>query len=175
MKTPLYDIGTAGIAIADALYESMGEITPEIEASIDSLLAQGEESLDAAAWVVRKLESDAETCKAEAKRYGDRSKAMEASAEALKGRMLFALDAAFNGKIKTAKNTIWGQDAKPGLSIELAPDADLAKLDITDSEFVKKTYAIDTTAVRNRFAAGDAIPSAIIVTEKPAKRFLRIK
>lgn len=175
MKTPLFDIGTAGIAIQDAIYDSIGEITPEIEASIDALLADGSESLDGAAWVVRKLEADAEVCKAEAKRYSERGKALEASAEALKERMLFAVDAAFSGKIKTAKNTIWGQNAAPSLTIELAPDADLIALDVTDSELVKKTYALNTTAIRNRFSAGDPIPTAISVHENPPTRFLRIK
>jgi len=171
----LLDIGTAGIAISDALYESMGEITPEIEASIDALLAQGSESLDGAAWVVRKIEADAEVCKAEAKRYSERQKSLEAAAESLKARMLFAVDAAFNGKLKTAKNTIWGQNAAPSLTIELAPDADLMALDVTDSELVKKTYALNTTAIRNRFSAGDPLPNAINVHENPPTRFLRIK
>lgn len=175
MKTSLIEIGTAGIAISDALYESMGEITPEIETSIDALLAKGADSLDGAAWVIRKLASDAEVCKAEAKRYSERGKALEASAEALKARMLFAVDAAFSGKIKTAKNTIWGQNAAPSLTIELAPDADLARLDVTDSSLVKKTYALNTTEIRNRFQAGDPIPNAINVTENLPTRFLRIK
>lgn len=175
MNTALVDIGTAGIAISDALYESIGELTPEIQASIDALLAQGEDALDGAAWVVRKLEADAKTLKFEAERYTARAESLEKNAAALKARMLFAVDAAFNGKIKTAKNTIWGQNAAPSLTIELAADADLAKLDITDSEFVRKTYALDKVAVRRRFDAGDPIPSAINVTENLPTRFLRIK
>jgi hypothetical protein len=77
MSTPLYDIGIQAIALQDALYEAMGEITPEIEASMDALLAEGEKSLVSAAYVVDKLENDAEFCRAEAKRLTDRAASLE--------------------------------------------------------------------------------------------------
>lgn len=175
MTTNLIEIGTAGIALSDALYESLGEITPEIETAMDELLAKGEESLDGAAYVVRKIAADVETCKAEAKRYKERAESLEKAAESLKARMLFAVDSAFNGKIKTAKNTIWGQNSAGSVSVELAADADLAKLNETDSVFVKKAYSLDTAEIRRYHSAGEPIPNAIIVTDVPPKRFLRIK
>ncbi len=171
---PLYEVGMRGIQLQEALYESLGEITPELEQAMDELLAQGEQAMENAAWVVRKITADAELCKAEAKRLKERAEAMERSVDGLKGRMIFALDAAFNGKLKTAKNTMWAQNAKPGLVIEEAPDVDLIALDKTDSSLVKKTYSLNTTEIRNRYEAGDALPSSIIVEEKPATRFLRI-
>ena len=170
----LYEVGIAGVAIQDALYDAMGEITPEIESALDNLLKDGVDALDGAAYVVRKLSADAEACKGEAKRLKERAEALERNTDALKNRMLFAVDAAFGGKLKTAKNTIWGQNAKAGLTIEVAPDADLIALDKTHSELVKKTYSLDTTAIRNRYEVGDAIPSEVVITERPATRFLRI-
>ncbi len=171
----LFEIGAEAIAIQDALYESIGELTPEIQQRIDTLLSEGADNMVAAAWIVTQLEADAELCKAEAARLKERAATIERNSESLKARMVFAVDSAFNGKLKTATRTIWAQNAAATLTIELAPDADLTKLELTDSEFVKKTLALNTTAIRNRFSAGDPIPSAITVKENPPTRYLRIK
>ena len=124
----LIDIGVDAIAIQDALFELQGELTPEMEAALDSILARGAEALDAGAAVCRRLSGDAEVCRAEAKRLQERAERFERQEEALKGRMLFALDAAFGGKVKTSRNTIWGQTAGNVTSIEVAADADLDKI-----------------------------------------------
>ena len=97
----LMDVGIEAIAIQDALIEAQGELTPELESKLDALLANGAAALDSAAWVVRKLTADAEACKEESLRYENRAKSFMGQVDFLKGRMLFALDAAFNGKLKT--------------------------------------------------------------------------
>lgn len=175
MSSSLYDVGTEAIALQDALFDSMGELTPETEAKMDAMLANGETALVSAAWVVDKLEADAELCRAEAKRLTARAEAFEKNVANLKARMLFAVDAAFNGKLKTATRTIWGQNAKPGHTVTLAEGASLEALDVTHSELVKKSYRLDNTAVVNRWAAGDPLPSVLSVVENPPTRFLRIK
>ena len=171
----LIDIGNEAIAINDALFEMQGELTPEMESALDALLAKGATALDAAAWVVRKLSGDAETCKGEAKRYRERGEGIERQIEALKGRMLFAVDAAFNGKLKTAQNTIYGQNSPATTGFELAPDADLAKIAETDSEFVRRRFELDKIALKNRYEAGDKIPDGIMVLENPGRRSLRMR
>jgi len=175
VKPSLLDIGETAIKIQDALFESMGELTPELEAALDNLLSSGAEALDAAAWVVRKLTGEAETCKAEAKRYMDRAASFEKQAESLKARMLFAVDAAFSGKLKTTHNTIWGQNSPDTVGFEVAPDADLARIAETDSEFVRRKYELDKIALKNRFEAGDKLPDGIQVVTNPGKRYLRIR
>src|ERR1019366_4635775 len=136
----LIDVGTEALAIQDALFESLGELTPELEAQLDALLAKGADSLDAAAWVVRKLAADEESCKAEAKRYQERAGSFARQGESLKGRMLFALDAAFAGKLKTERNTIWGQNSAPTVGFEVMPDADLAVIANQNSELVRRKF-----------------------------------
>jgi hypothetical protein len=89
--------------------------------------------------------------------------------------MLFALNAAFGGKLKTAKNTMWTQHAKAALTIEAAPDLDLIALDKINSALVKKTYALNTTEIRHRYEAGEPIPTAIVVTPQPPTEFLQIR
>ena len=171
----LIDIGARAIAIQDALFELQGELTPEMEQALDALLAEGASALDAAAWVVRKLQSDEEACKAEAKRYHERGQSFARQAEALKARMLFALDAAFSGKLKTERNTIWGQTSPVTVGFEVAPDADLAEIANTDSELVRRKFELDKIACKNRYEAGDPIPGGIQVVENPGKRSLRLK
>ena len=174
----LMDIGEAAIAIQDLLFESMGEITPEQEEALDDLLSRGADVLDSAAWVVRKLTGEAETCKAEAGRYKARADALERNCEALKGRMLLAVDTAFSGKLKTERNTIYGQTAGDVTKIELAPDADETSLDRiwqTDSALVRRSLELNKTEIKHRFEAGEQLPPTIAVEVVPGKRSLRIR
>lgn len=171
----LMDIGEAAIAIQDLLFESMGEITPEQEEALDDLLSRGADVLDSAAWVARKLTGDAETCKAEAKRFRERGEAIERQVEALKGRMLFAVDAAFSGKLKTERNTIWGQNSGNMTKIEVSPDADLDKMWQTDSVLLRRTLELNKTEIKHRFEAGEPLPATITVEVLPGKRSLRIR
>ena len=171
----LIDIGEAGLRLQTILYEAEGELTPESEAMMDAILAEGQDALDNAAWVIRRMDSDIEYLKAEEARIAARRKSLESQKENLRGRMGFALDAAFGGKLKTPDNTLWMQTSPDTLAVELAPDADLAQVAVDNSELVKHTYALDTTAIKRRYEAGDPIPNAITVTPQPGKRSLRMR
>jgi hypothetical protein len=178
-KPTLYDIGAEGIAINDVLFEALGELTPEIEQRLDELLAKGAQAMDAAAWVLRRLAGEAETCKLEAERYKARQKALEGNQEALKNRMVFAVDAAFGGKLKTSRNTIWAQNAAPHVSIELATDIDpetaLQVIQRENSCLIRQKLELNKTEIRNRYEAGEPIPSEIVIAELPGTRYLRFK
>ena len=171
----LIEVGEAGLKLEAMLYEAEGELPPELEAQMDAILAEGATALDNAAWVLRKLEGDAEFLKSEAARYKARADSLLAQRENLRGRVGFALDAAFSGKLKTERNTLWMQDSPDTLAVELAPDADLAQIAVDNSELVKTTYALDKTAIKRRYDAGDPIPNAINVTPQPGKRSLRMR
>jgi hypothetical protein len=174
-KPTLIDIGETAMHIHDLLRESEGELTPELEAAMDNMLSNGQESLDAAAWVVRQLAGEQSVCEIEAKRYKERAASKERQVEALKGRMLFAVDAAFGGKLKTARNLIWGQDSAPTVGFDVAPDADLEQVAKDQPTFVRRKYELDKLALKRALDAGEAIPNAIAVTENPGKRSLRIR
>ena len=171
----LIEIGEAGLALEAILYEAEGELTPETEALMDSILAEGSGALDNAAFVLRRLETEADFLKSEASRYKARADSLTTQRENLRGRMGFALDAAFSGKLKTERNTLWMQDSPDTLAVEVAADADLAKIAVDNSELVKTTYALDKTAIKRRYEAGDPIPLAITVTPQPGKRSLRMR
>lgn len=171
----LVDIGMQAMRFEELLFEAQGEITPEMEERMDALLSQGKENMDAAAWVVRKLTSDAEALKAEAKRLVERAGSFERNAESLKSRMLFTLDAAFNGKLKTERNTIWAQTSADTVGFEVAADADLAEIANENSMVVRRKYELDKPMLKNLLEAGEAIPHGIVVVQNPGKRSLRLK
>lgn len=174
-RMSLMDIGEDALKINDVLREAEGELTLELEAALDSLLASGAQALDAAAWVVRQLTAEATLCKDEASRYAARARSADAQAEALKGRMMFAVEAAFGGKLKTERNTIWTQSSAPTVSFEVAEDADLEKIAQENGVFVRRKLELDKVALKNYWEAGGALPAEIKVTEKPGTRYLRIR
>ncbi len=171
----LIEIGEAGLRLESILYEAEGELTPETEALMDSILAEGEAALDSAAYVLRELEGQAEFLKSEAKRYTERANSLLNQRENLRGRMGFALDAAFGGKLKTERNTLWMQTSPDTLAVELAADADLAKVKDEAPGLVKVFYSLDNAAVKDAVKAGQPIPTAINVTPQPGKRSLRMR
>ena len=171
----LIEIGTAALALQGLLYEAEGELTPELEASLDDILSSGKDALDSAAYVLRRMDADEESLKAEAKRYTERAKSISTQRENLRGRMGFVIDTTFSGKLKTEKTTLWMQSSPDTLQVELSPDVSLLEISADNSEFVKTTLSLDSTAVKNRYLAGDAMPNGITVTPLPGKRSLRMR
>lgn len=171
----LMDVGMQGMEIDAILYESEGELTESLEQRLDALLKDGSSALESAAFVCRRMDADIELCDREIARLQERKKSMLAGQEFLKARMLFAVDGAFNGKLKTPIVTIWGQDAAKVTSIEVSPDADLDKMWQTDSSLLRRTLALNKLEIKHRYDAGDPIPSEITVTELPGKRSLRMR
>ena len=111
-RLSLYDIGAEGLVIELILAENEGELTPELETRLDEVMRQGPERIEGAAMILRQLEASAEACKKEAQRLGERAKSFDKQADSLKNRMVFAVDAAFNGKVKTQRFTIWTQKSR---------------------------------------------------------------
>lgn len=171
----LYDMTLEGLQIADILTENEGELTPELEARLDVLMQAGPDRLEAAAMVVRNLEADAMACKAEAQRLAERAQGFENNAKRLKERMTIALDAAFNGKIKTARFTLWTQKAADSVAFDLREEFTLDMLEEDLPEAVRTKKELNKVALRQMFDAGQQLPEAVFVEETPGKRYTRIK
>lgn len=172
MTMTLYQVTTEGLELNDLLAQMDGELTPELEARFDAFLRTGKDKLNAAACVVRQMETDAEACKNEGNRLYERAAMFSREAEALKARMLAAVDAAFDGKVKTPLFTIWGQTSAPTISFEVAPDADLGKI---DPDLVRTKLELNKQRCMELHKGGDALPREIAVMERPGSRYLRIK
>jgi Siphovirus Gp157 len=168
----LYEIPTEFALLEKVLVENDGELTPELEKSLDDFLRSGKDKIEGGAMVMRGLEIEAEACRAEAKRLTERASSLDNNASRLKRLILYALDGAFGGKIKTALFTIWGQTSATTTNLDLEPGADLKLL---PEQFVRVKYELAKDAVKDALKKGVEIPAEIIVTEMPGTRFLRVK
>src|SRR5690554_4252902 len=83
----------------DAFAEALAE-------TLDAQSSQVEDKIEATIIVARQLESDAEACKAEAKRLTERARAFERNAKACKDRALWAMETTGRDKIKRQLFTI---------------------------------------------------------------------
>ena len=168
----LYDVAIEGQAIERLLEASQGELTPELEERLDALMLGGKEKIEAAAFVRSNLKADAKACRDEAARLDSRADAYETQAKRLEERMLVAVDAAFGGKVATPMFTIWGQNTGASVSFDVAPDADLQKV---DPRFVRTTYALDKRLLLEAHKAGAAMPSGVTAIPVPPTRYLRVR
>jgi hypothetical protein len=168
----LYEIPVEFAVLETALIERDGELTPELEKQLDEFLRAGKDKLEGGAMVMRGLEMEAEACRAEAKRLTERATSLDNNVGRLKKLILYALDGAFGGKVKTALFTIWGQTSATVTNLDLAPGTDLAEL---PESFVRITRALAKDAVKEALKRGEKIPDEIIVSEVPGTRFLRVK
>lgn len=173
-KMTLYDISMEGMELESILTENDGELTPELEARMDALLLEGPQRIEAAAMVVRTLESSADAAKAEAKRLGERAKSFEANADSLKHRISIALDTAFGGKVKTPLFTIWNQTSPDTVSFELEGGG-FEELILTNPEMVRVSYALDKKAIGEAYKNNASLPDAIIPIPSHGTRYVRIK
>ena len=167
----LYDIAQEGIEIQDLLTESCGELTPELEQRMDALLRAGKDKMEAAAKVARMLEVHAKACAEEAKRLSERSQALTKQAKSLKGRMAKVLQAAFDGKIKTALFTIWCQTSADRKRVAVAPGVDLKQLQARRPDLVRTEFVLDEAAV----LAAAELPGELAIEDVPGTLFCRIR
>lgn len=174
-KLSLYDLSVEGMMIRDALLENEGEITPEIEQRIDALMEAAPERIEAAAMVVRTLEASEAACAAEADRFARRAKSLADNAARLKERMAWVVDAAFNGKVRTDRFTVWTQAAPEHVAFDVAEGHTIDEVESADASLVRVKKDLDKIALKEKFKAGQALPAAISFTRSEGKRYVRIK
>lgn len=168
----LYEIPMEFALLEAALIENSGELTPELEKSLDEFLRAGKDKIEGGAMVLRGMEIEAEACRAEAKRLTERATSLDNNADRLKKLVLIALDGAFAGKVKTALFTIWGQTSAATVSIDMEPGTVLESL---PEQFVRVKRELAKDVVKDAHKKGEVLPEEIIITELPGTRFLRIK
>lgn len=171
----LYEIPMEFAELEQALVESEGELSAELEKRFDDFMCGGKDKIEAGAMVIRTLEREAEACKTEATRLKDRMASHEKNADRLKRLVLTALDSAFDGKVKTPLFTIWGQTSAATQSIDVAPGETLEELSARVPEFVRMKYELDRDAIKTSYKQGKPMPEGIIVSDVPGTRFLRIR
>lgn len=174
-KLSLYELSVEGAMIRDALLEAEGEITPEIEQRIDALMQAAPERVEAAAMVVRTLEASESACAAEADRFARRAKSLADNAARLKERMAWVVDAAFNGKVRTDKFTVWTQAAPDHVAFDVAEGHSIDEVESADSSLVRIKKELDKIALKEKFKSEQPLPTAVAFSVTPGKRYVRIK
>jgi hypothetical protein len=172
----LYDIPIEAEQIEAELSETYGELTPELEVRISEFIAASKDKVEAAAAVVRSLEADAGIVQAESERMRERAAGLQRGADRLKELMLQVVDRAFEGKLKTPRFTIWGQNAAKKITVDIVPGTDICRLAAMEPwAFRIKDPEVNLQAVKDAVKAGQKIPDGLFVQEGEATRFLRIK
>jgi hypothetical protein len=171
-KPTLYDLAAEQREIYDILIENDGELTPELEQRLDAVLRQSRDKIDAAAFVLRRLASQASFCDEEAQRLLSRRDSFVRDADRLKARLIPIIDDLYSGKFKSPQTTAWTQDSADTVAFDIAPDADLNQM---DEAIVRTRKELDRAELQRRYKAGEEIPHEVKVTPKPGTHYLRIK
>jgi len=146
----LYDIPAEIEEFERQLIENDGELTPELEKKWADFIAGSKERMEAAAFVLKRLKKDAETCREESKRLTARALSMEGNRERLNGLTLFALRA-LGGKIKTALVSLWIGRTGKQVSVEIKEGTDLAAIAKTHPGLVRVKHEMDLEAIKEAY------------------------
>lgn len=138
----LHEITEELRALQDALIESGGEITDEMEEGFDALLEMEEDKTDGYIAVIRSLEEEAEALKREEKRLKKRRKARESSADSMKERLRMAMDIRGEEKREATLGTLRVQTASRR---SVVIDVDEEEL---PEEFIRVRRSADKKAIR---------------------------
>jgi hypothetical protein len=171
----LYEVTVEGQELTRILEEMEGELTPELEVRMDRVLAEGKRSIEAALYVRRNLESHAEECRQEAERLWARAKSFEQQKDHLSQRILWAVDFAFSGKLKTARFTAWGQTYPGAYEYSLAADVDIIGLHQANPKLVRLKAELSKSSLNELVRDGGIVPREVIVEKLPDKRGLRVR
>lgn len=158
MKLKLYEIAARFRLLDELLDANGGEITPEIQACLDSLDSALEAKVDNIAALVREGTAEADAYKAERDRLADRERAARNKAARLKAYLLESLKAAGKDKVKgrwfSARVALASQ---PSITFE----GDSWML---PRGFRRETVEPDMAAAREALKRGDALPVGFDVT-----------
>jgi hypothetical protein len=171
----LYDIAQEGLIIGDILTEQEGELSPELEARLDTLLREGTDKLEAAERVCRNLDANAEACAKEAKRLQERARGFEKQRKALRSRMAMALEAAFSGKIKTKLFTIWCQRSPATMKVTIAPNTDMEQLRARRPDLFRTEYIFDEVTVKAEHVSAHQLPAEVTVEDVPGTLYCKTR
>ncbi len=146
----LYAIDAELQALEDALIESGGEITDEIEAQHDRLLDLREGKVEGYLRVMRRLEATAEAVKTERQRLQESERRLSNAAQSLKDRLVLSMQQRGETEYLTSLGRVkLQQSGSP--PVELAVEVD----DLPEG-FVRVKRSADLTALREALQSEDA-------------------
>lgn len=173
MKLSLYDIGKEWEELEDALLESGGELTPELEERLGELMTAETNKINGYLAVRANLKMLAEGADAEAKRLTAKKKAAEASIKRMEERLLAHLEARGEKEVVADLGKVRVMEASTApvlLRENVNPQ-------LIDERYRKVTYSVDTAAIKADLTGDDedAKAKALFFAELGERtRYLRV-
>lgn len=154
----------------DLLEEAEGELTPEVEALLESVEDGLPAKVDGVAAMIRNLEADAAAFDLEQKLFADKKKKATKSVERLKEYLRSALIVADQKSIKGVRFTVALQANAPTVELLGGVTAEALPFEFRRT---KVTHEVDKTALKEALKAGDE--AALAVAELRTSSHVRIR
>lgn len=158
----LYYLTTDELRLQEALDQSGGELTPELETWFEQHKADLGAKLDAYVGLIRTFEMQAVQAKAEKEQWVAKERAAANSAERLKAALTAHLEATRQDKVTTATGRVIALQRSGGVApisyVEQDKPSDYVGGPF--DRFVDTVYVWDKDAVRESLEAGTAVPFA---------------
>lgn len=168
----LYEIAEARLLLDRRLYESEGELTPELEAELDQLDCAFDDKVQRVALYIREQLASADAVKAEEDRLQRKRHAHVKTADSLRSYLQRQMTAVGKDKVAGTLVTVALVQNPPSVSGELN-ETQLFYLSESHPELVKtipQTQVLDRKAVLAHVRAGHDAPSGLAITREPSLR-----
>lgn len=148
----LFNIDAELYEVYNEIENNGGEMTPELEATLEITEAERMTKGEGYVYVIKQLRSQADMIKSEIKRLQELAKRYENSADKLSDTLLQSVVA--NGQIKTALVTISSRKSK---SVSITDES------LLGAEFLRIKTEPNKTAIKEAIEAGQEVAGALIV------------
>jgi uncharacterized membrane protein YheB (UPF0754 family) len=165
-RRSLYEITSDLMALEDLLLEVGGDVSEDaaqqaIDQWLESLGEERDKKLNGYCWLIREMESRAETRKAEAARLSALAQSDLNAAKRLKDRMKMFMELTGAAKIETEHFKIGVQDNGGKRAVELMPEF-AANPESLPEQFQRWTVAPDIDLIRQEMETGSQLPFATL-------------
>lgn len=150
--TRLYDIPKEIDNFESRLIHNEGELTPEMEQEWAAFIEGSKERLEAAAFVIKRLDADAETCRSECRRLQGRAQSTERNSARLSDLTLYALKA-MGGKVKTALVSLYIGRSGKQIAVEEKEGTDRAEVAKTNPNLIRVKYELNLEAIKEAYGS----------------------
>lgn len=148
----LFNIDAELYEVYNEIENNGGEMTPELEQSLEITEAERMTKGEGYVYVIKQLKSQADLLKAEAKRLLEIAKQYENSADKLADRLLQSVIT--HGQIKTAFVTISTRKSK---SVSITDES------LLKTEYLRIKTEPNKTAIKEALESGEEVAGALIV------------
>lgn len=161
MKTTLFKINTEYLEIISQLVNNGGELTEELEQSLEVNRDQLETKAESYIYIIRELEAKANAANEEIKRLQGVKKSIQATQDRLKDSLLNALMLYGSEDNKGVKRLEIGLNK---LSTRKSSQVIITDEAIISEDFAKWSKSVDKTAIKKALSEGGEIEGAELIT-----------